>query len=162
MAGVTIRVAGPGDVARLCAGLDELARDLGARSAATRAGLTAACFGPSPAAHGLIALAGEETAGLALVSPLFSSFRGLPGVFVNDLWVAGGWRGTGLGRRMLAASAAHGARLWGAGYLRLDVHDGNPGALAFYDRLGLRQTVGEKGLFLDPEGLAALARQAGP
>jgi ribosomal protein S18 acetylase RimI-like enzyme len=150
MGGVAIGVAGPGDMADLHAALAHLAGELGGTCGTTVAALTAACTGPSAAGCGVIARENGAVAGAAILSPVFSSFRGCAGVFVNDLWVAPAARGTGLGRRLLVACAGEGARRWHAGYLRLDVHDDNTGGRAFYDRLGFRPAGGETMLVLDP------------
>lgn len=157
---VAIHPASAGDMADLRAGLARLAADLGGTCRATVAGLTAACTGPDPAAHALIARDPGALAGLALISPVYSTFRGAAGVFVNDLWVAPGWRRAGLGQRLMAACAAHGTRAWGAVYLRLDLHDGNDRARAFYRRLGLAPARGETALFLDAAPFGALAAAA--
>ena len=74
--------------------------------------------------------------GLALFFPEFSTTRGKPGVYVQDLWVSESARGQGLGGRLLAAVAAHAASEWQAGYLKLTVNADNSAAAEFYRRLG--------------------------
>jgi GNAT superfamily N-acetyltransferase len=51
-----------------------------------------------------------------------------------------GWRGGGIGRRLMAAAEAW-ARERGAEQMTLDCHAANDAAIAFYDALGYR-TVG--------------------
>ncbi|MDZ7644623.1 MAG: GNAT family N-acetyltransferase [Woeseiaceae bacterium] len=92
-------------------------------------------FGPRPAFHGLLAERAGAPVGLALWCYVFSSWRGEPGAYLQDLYVAESERGTGLGRRLLAAVAA-GARADGANHLRLSVATDNEPARAFYAHTG--------------------------
>jgi ribosomal protein S18 acetylase RimI-like enzyme len=143
-----IRPATPGDLAALDTGLRALSRALGDTHRAEPATLERALFGPAPAARACLATAGDDLRGVVLFSPLFSTARGVPGLFVSDLWVAPEARGQGLGARLLSAAAAEATALWGAGFLRLVVHDHNPRARAFYDRLGFETLPGETALTL--------------
>lgn len=54
------------------------------------------------AAAAVLAETGATPVGVALYTAFPSTTRGRMGVFVTDLWVEAGQRGTGLGRRMLA------------------------------------------------------------
>ena len=137
-----IRVAGEGDMGRLATALEALSQDLGDTHRAGEAELAAACLGRPPACHGLLAEMGGDVAGVALVSPVFSTTQGAAGAYVSDLWVAGPWRGAGLGRRLLAAAAALARDRWQGRFLRLTVHADNSEAHAFYGRLGF--TVAER------------------
>ena len=139
-----IRVVGAGDMARLSAALAALSADLGDTHRTTEAALAVACLGPSPACHGLLAEARGDVAGAALMSPVFSTTQGAAGGYVSDLWVAPGWRGAGLGRRLLAGAAALAASRWQARFLRLTVYSGNAGARAFYGRLGFELAERER------------------
>lgn len=154
-----IRPAGPEDLAALDAALRALSDDLGDTHRADAAALGRALFGPVPVARACLARRGTETAGVALFSPLFSTARGAPGLFVSDLWVAPEARGEGLGQRLLRAAAEEAATLWGAGFLRLIVHDHNPRARAFYDRLGFETLSGETALVLPGPAFDSLRRQ---
>ena len=58
----------------------------------------------------MIARQDGKPVGLALFFFEFSTWRGRPGVYVQDLYVAADMRGTGLGRRLLEAVAARAAR----------------------------------------------------
>ncbi len=84
----------------------------------------------------LIAERGGRPLGFCLWFASFSSWRGEPGVYVQDLYVVDEARGTGLGRRLLA-EAARCARGQGARYLRLSVASANTAARAFYRSAGL-------------------------
>ncbi|MDT8346132.1 MAG: GNAT family N-acetyltransferase, partial [Thermohalobaculum sp.] len=100
-------------------------------------------FGPGALFRALIAEAGGETLGVAVYFPEFSTMRGRPGVYLQDLWVAEGARGSGLGRRLLAAVAGAAAG-WGAAYMKLATHVDNPEAVRFYHRLGFVTDAGER------------------
>ena len=168
-----IRPAGPADIGTLDAGLRALSVALGHDHRAGIAELTEAGFGREPAFVGLlaevraeptsteagaegVAEAGAELAGVALISPLFSTTRGAAGVYVSDLWVAADWRGRRLGVRLLAASRDEGARRWGARFLRLGVGAQNAAARGFYARLGFTATTDETMMTLTGARLAAL------
>lgn len=146
MDGIEIRVAGAGDVALLDAALRALSDDLGDMHRATVEDLRAAGFGARPAFRALLAIQENRAVGVALFSPLFSTTRGVPGAYVSDLWVAGSARGTGLGQRLLAAVRDESRALWGAGFIRLAVHQDNTRALAFYRGLGFAPPPGETSL----------------
>jgi GNAT superfamily N-acetyltransferase len=93
-------------------------------------------FGPEPRFEALLAFVGERPAGLALFFPNFSTWRGRPGLYLEDIYVSEWARGQGIGRRLIARLAAIAiARDWD----RLDfaVLDWNP-ARAFYHRLGFK------------------------
>jgi GNAT superfamily N-acetyltransferase len=92
-------------------------------------------FGPSPAFETVIARQNGEPVGFAIFFYEFSTWRGCPGVYVQDLYVADTMRGTGLGRRLLAAVVTR-AALRHARYMRLSVHAGNDDGMGFYERLG--------------------------
>ncbi len=92
-------------------------------------------FGASPSFETVIARRGTAAVGLALFFYEFSTWRGCPGVYVQDLYVDEMLRGTGLGRRLLAAVVAQAAGRE-ARYLRLAVDAGNAAGLGFYGRLG--------------------------
>ncbi len=153
------RVACPADLERLEGALAALSADLGDPHAAGRDSLARALFGPNPAAHGLLAQAGDDTRGAALFSPVYSTVKGMAGVYVSDLWVAPAARGQGLGRRLLAAVADEAGALWGAGWLKLAVYDHSTAAQAFYRRLGFAPAQGQQELRLEAAGIAALRRR---
>lgn len=93
-------------------------------------------FGEKPAFSTLIAEVGGEFAGLCLHFPIFSTWMGRPGVYVQDLYVEDRFRGRGIGERLLR-QAARECRRNGGVYLRLSVDTDNESARAFYERLGI-------------------------
>lgn len=154
---VTIRDAGPADIALLDGALRALSADLGDHHRAGVDVLARACHGDRAFAAAVLALAGEAAVGAALFSPLVSTTLGGAGVMVSDLWVAEPHRGSGLGRRLLAAVARAGAARWGCTFLRLSVYDASLGARGFYDHLGFVLRHGERNAVLSGERFADLA-----
>ncbi len=100
-----------------------------------------------------------EFLGLALYFPVFSTTRGKPGVYVQDLWVSSAARGSGLGRKLLAAAASVAASDWGAAYLLLTVYDDNLNAMAFYRRLGFSGDERDRPLSLEGPGFQDLREE---
>lgn len=156
--GIRIRPARLDDAGAICAMLAELAQELGlgARFASTEAVIRRHGFGPQARFSTLLAEA-EAPVGLALYFPHFSTLRGQPGAYVQDLWTVPACRGQGLGAALLAAVAEASARDWGAGYLALSVHAHNAAAGRFYARLGFEAPTGEQPMLLQGAGFAALA-----
>ncbi len=100
-------------------------------------------FGADPCFEALLAWQGVdggesaagEAVGLVVLFREFSTWRGRPGVYVQDLFVARPARGTGLGKALMRAAFERG-RDWGATYCRLAVSRDNPAAVAFYESMG--------------------------
>ncbi|GAA3244517.1 GNAT family N-acetyltransferase [Pseudonocardia petroleophila] len=117
--------------------------------------LTAALFGPEPALFGHVALVDGEVVGCALWFLNFSTWRGVHGVYLEDLYVRPAHRGSGLGRSLLAALAAVCTE---RGYARLEwsVLDWNAPSIAFYRSLGAVSMDGWTTFRLDGDALTAL------
>jgi GNAT superfamily N-acetyltransferase len=101
----------------------------------TAGALNAALFGPSPALFGHVAEHEGEVVGIALWFLNFSTWHGVHGIYLEDLFVRARYRGSGLGRALLAALAREcGAR----GYSRLDwsVLNWNQPSIDFYKAMG--------------------------
>lgn len=133
----TIRPVEEGDLAAIAAMLATLADHLkpGLLPLADLASLKR--FGPTGLRlfDGLIAVRGDQPVGLCLYTYAFSSWRGRPGVFVQDLYVEPSERGGGLGRALMGSAFAREAPN-GCTFAKLEVHRGNAAAIAFYRRLG--------------------------
>jgi GNAT superfamily N-acetyltransferase len=93
-------------------------------------------FGDKPAFSTLIAEVGGEFAGLCLHFPIFSTWMGRPGVYIQDLYVEDRFRGRKIGEKLLR-QVARDCRRDGGVYLRLSVDTDNDGAKAFYEKLGI-------------------------
>jgi GNAT superfamily N-acetyltransferase len=103
----------------------------------TEADLRAALFGPRPAAEVIIGYAGDEPAGFAMYFQTFSTFKGRPGLYLEDIFVKPEWRKHGLGT-MLLARLARIAVERGYGRMEWSVLDWNEMALRVYRAIGAR------------------------
>jgi GNAT superfamily N-acetyltransferase len=97
--------------------------------------LRAALFGPQPAAYALVAQGDHEVVGFALYFRNFSTWEGVHGLYLEDLYVMPEYRGWGLGKALLMSLAALAVE---RGYARLEwaVLDWNRPAIEFYRSLG--------------------------
>jgi GNAT superfamily N-acetyltransferase len=160
-----IREVRPGDVAAVVTLVHELAEyEREPQSCTlTDAQLAAALFGPAPALFGHVAevVAPDGRAGVvgvALWFLNFSTWRGVHGVYLEDLYVRPSHRGRGLGRALLATLAGVCAE---RGYARLEwsVLDWNEPSIRFYRAIGA-VPMGEWTTFrLDGDALDALAKE---
>ena len=114
----------------------KIAMDKGAKITSTASDIRKHGFSGHPAFEVLIAEQDGAFAGLCLTFPSFSTWRGQPGIYVQDLYVEEAFRGQRIGEKLLMAVARR-AKLKGAGYLRLSVDTANKTAEAFYERLGI-------------------------
>ena len=137
MSTVTLRFATAEDVGLLLQMIRELAAYEKAPDAvvATEDDLRRHGFGSAPRYEALLALVDGEPAGFALFFPDFSTWRGRPGIFLEDLYVREWARRRGVGRRLMARLAVIALeRDWPA--LHFNVLDWNP-ARGFCRRLGI-------------------------
>lgn len=96
--------------------------------------LHAALFAEQPALFGHVAEVDGQVVGFTLWFLNFSTWRGVHGIYLEDLYVRPEFRGKGIGEALLAELAAECVR---RGYARLEwwVLDWNP-ATKFYRALG--------------------------
>jgi GNAT superfamily N-acetyltransferase len=94
-------------------------------------------FGARPFALTFMAEVDGEPVGFALAFPTFSTFRGQPGLYLEDLYVKPEHRGKGIGKALLATLAKL-ARDRGFGRLEWSVLDWNEPSIGFYRSLGAR------------------------
>jgi GNAT superfamily N-acetyltransferase len=132
-----IRRIEPSDVDRAVALVHELAAYEKAPDEChlTVAQLRTALFGPAPALFGHVAELDGEVVGVALWFLNFSTWDGVHGIYLEDLFVRPSHRGAGLGRALLTALAQE---CVARGYSRLQwsVLDWNEPSIAFYRKLG--------------------------
>jgi GNAT superfamily N-acetyltransferase len=135
-----IRAATPDDlpaIGRMIRELAEFEREPDAVKA-TPTQLHEALFGPDAAASALLALDDSgQPAGFALWYRTFSTWEGVPGLFLEDLYISERERGSGLGRALVGALSRI---VVTNGWRRLEwnVLRWNSDAIAFYDSLGGR------------------------
>ena len=101
----------------------------------TAAQLHAALFGEAPKLFGHVAEVDGEVVGFAVWFLNFSTWRGVHGIYLEDLFVRQRFRGHGLGRALLARLAAECVER-GYGRLEWSVLDWNAPAIGFYRTLG--------------------------
>lgn len=142
---VTIRPAVAADADVIHAAIVRLGNALGQadRIAGTADDLRRFGFGTEPAFHGVIAEIDGAFAGMALFFPIFSTWLGRPGVFVQDLYVDETFRGHGVGETLVREVAAR-SHARGGVYLRLSVDATNIRAQQFYQRIGVSYRDGER------------------
>ena len=94
-----------------------------------------ALFGPQPAAFALVAENAGNVVGFALYFRNFSTWEGVHGIYLEDLYVAPEHRGGGLGKALLVALAEIAVQ---RGYARLEwaVLNWNQPSIEFYRALG--------------------------
>jgi GNAT superfamily N-acetyltransferase len=97
--------------------------------------LRSALFGPAPALFGHVAELDGDVVGVALWFLNFSTWDGVHGIYLEDLFVRPAHRGAGLGRALLRALAQE---CVANGYSRLQwsVLNWNEPAIGFYRSLG--------------------------
>ena len=135
-----VRAATPDDVPAILGMIHDLAAYEREPDAVrtTEHQLHAALFGPDAVASALLASGSDGTpAGFALWYRSFSTWEGVPGVYLEDLYVSESARGSGLGRDLLSALARivthHGWRR-----LEWSVLRWNTPSIEFYDAIGGR------------------------
>ena len=134
---LSIRPATIDDVPLIRALIAELAEyeRLADAAVATDDDLRAQLFGAQPAAEVLIGEVDGQAAGFALFFHNFSTFLGKRGLYLEDLFVRPAFRGSGLGRHLMA-SLARIAVQRDCGRFEWSVLDWNAPAIGFYRTLG--------------------------
>lgn len=133
----TIRPCRPEDAETLVDLVHELAvyEKLERHAQATPDAFRAHLFGHRPFAEALLAELDGAAVGFALFFHTFSTFRGQPGLYLEDLFVRQAHRGRGIGKALLKAVARIAVE-HGCGRLEWAVLDWNAPAIGFYSSLG--------------------------
>lgn len=156
-----IREAGPEDVPAVVGLVHELAEYERSPELCTLTEdqLHAAVFGPEAVARCHVAEVAGEVVGCAIWFRNFSTWRGVPGIYLEDLFVRPSHRGGGLGKALLAELAAVCVE---RGYARLEwqVLDWNEPSIGFYRSLGAVAMDEWTTYRLDGEALTAFAKSA--
>lgn len=134
---MTIRRAKPEDAAAITSMIHALAEFERAadQCTVTEKQIDAALFGATPTVCGHVAEIDGGIAAMALWFLNFSTWDGVAGIYLEDLFVRPGFRRRGLARALLAALAAE---CLDNGYTRLSwaVLNWNADAIALYDGVG--------------------------
>ncbi len=157
----TIRMAGPDDAPTIAALVRELAvfvqhED---RAKASPEDFRRHLFGPRPAAEAALAEINGRPVGFALWFSTFSTFRGQPGLYLEDLFVKTEHRSRGIGKALLAAVAAQ-ALERGCGRVEWSVLKWNTAAIGFYNSIGAQLLDEYTTCRIDEEPLRRLAVMA--
>ncbi len=155
---VSLRDAEAGDIPILLDLIKELAiyEQREALAVATPDLLQRHLFGPLPRAHAMLAEQDGDAVGMALWFYSFSTFRGAPSLYVEDVYVRAAMRKHGIGRSMFADLAR---RALEAECARMEwsVLDWNEPAIRFYRSLGAEPLDEWTTQRLDGDALGRLA-----
>jgi len=133
----TIRKATPADIPQILTFIRALAtyeREPDAVTA-TEADLLSHGFGPNPFYFCLIAEHESQPAGFAFYFFNYSTWKGRPGLYLEDLFVQPEFRGLGIGRALLRKVAAIAVEK-DCPRLQWEVLDWNTPAIEFYSAMG--------------------------
>lgn len=132
-----IRAACVDDIPQILAFVRELAdyEHLSHMVSATESGLRDALFGAHPGAEVVLAYENGTAAGFAVYFHNFSTFLGVRGLWLEDLFVRPAYRGRGYGKALLLHVAGIAADR-GCGRLEWSVLDWNEPSIRFYQSLG--------------------------
>ncbi|MBB4511849.1 GNAT family N-acetyltransferase [Paraburkholderia fungorum] len=157
----TIRAATPEDTGAIFALTYELAEfeSLTHVFTATEDGLRDALFGARPCVEALVAENEGRIVGYALFFHNYSSFVGKRGLYLEDVYVQPGQRGSGLGAAILARLAALAVERKCARF-EWTVLDWNKQAIGFYEKLGAKVMPDWRVVRLTGEALERLAADA--
>ncbi|HEX3845297.1 MAG TPA: GNAT family N-acetyltransferase [Steroidobacteraceae bacterium] len=158
---ITIRPASREDVPLVLEFTRELARyeRLEHEVSASEAQLREALFGDRRYAEVVFACDSGEPVGFALFFHNFSTFKGVAGIYLEDLFVRREARGRGVGKRLLAY-LAHTAVERRCARLEWAVLDWNEAAIGFYRNLGAAPMNEWTTFRLTGDALALLAGSA--
>ena len=117
-------------------------------------------FGPAPRFSVLLAEQDGKVAGFALWFFTFSTWRGKPGLYLEDLFVRPELRGRGIGKALMVELARIAVRE-GCGRFEWSVLDWNQPSIDFYRSLGARLMEEWVVCRLEGDALQSLAEREG-
>ncbi|MBY3468763.1 GNAT family N-acetyltransferase [Rhizobium laguerreae] len=141
---VSFRTAEREDSEEIMRALRLLAKAIGipGRLKSTREDIETAGFGPRREFTVMLAEANGGIAGICLYFPMFSTWMGKPGLYIQDLFVHEEFRSARIGEKLLRYVACT-ALNQGYHYLRLTVDHGNQAGARFYVRHGFEPAKDE-------------------
>jgi len=157
----SIRAATPADIPAILDLIRALATYERAPNAVktTEADLLRDGFGEQPCFECLIAEEHGQATGFALYFYNYSTWRGRPGIHLEDLFVLPRFRGQGIGKALLARVAARAAER-GCPRLQWNVLAWNQTAIDFYEGLGAQFLDEWRIMRVADEGIRSLAALA--
>jgi GNAT superfamily N-acetyltransferase len=160
---LAIRAARPDDGALVFALVRELAdyEKLSAEVDASEEAIAAALFAPQPRLYCDIAEWSGAPAGFAVWFLNYSTFRGRPGIYVEDIFVRPAFRKRGIGKALMARLAR---RCVEQGYARFEwaVLGWNAPGIAFYRSIGAQVMEDWRICRLSGEALSRFAGRGAP
>lgn len=123
---------------------------------ATEEALKETLFGKNPAAHVIIGEINGKPSGFALYFHTYSTFLGRSGIYLEDIFVYGKARGSGLGKALILHLADK-AYEEGCGRMDWAVLNWNTPSIDFYESLGAKAQKKWTGYRLDRAALKMLA-----
>jgi ribosomal protein S18 acetylase RimI-like enzyme len=134
---LSFRLAVREDCAAILKALKLLAQSLGVgeRCQSTLEDIETHGFGDYPQFTVMLAEIDGNIAGICLYFPMFSTWLGKPGLYIQDIYIHEGYRNAKLGEKLLRHVSRTG-RDKGYAYLRLTVDEGNDGGARFYSNHG--------------------------
>jgi ribosomal protein S18 acetylase RimI-like enzyme len=147
----TIRAMRKEEADQVAEMVKHLARDIGAKAVPNLTGEALATN--RHLVDVVVAEGGGHLIGACLSLMTFSTWRGVPGAYIVDLFVRDEARGHNVGELLLKASAARAAAR-GACFIKLEVDRTNLGAVRFYERLGFAPKDDDRLFVLEPDRLA--------
>ena len=155
--GISIRQATSDDAAlvlRCIKGLAEY-ENLSHEVVATEDDLRKSLFGPDPDAEAVFAYHDDEPVGFAVFCRRYSTYLGRPILYLEDIFVLSDWRGSGVGRELMAYGAGL-AKARNFPMMIWSVLDWNKPAIEFYEKLGARKAEGWLTYHLSGDALGRL------
>lgn len=118
--------------------------------------LATALFGDGKVADAILAFDGERAIAYAIFFPNFATFRGQRGIYLEDIYITGDFRGKGVGEQMLKFIARLAKE---RGFERIDfqVLKWNTPAIEFYEHLGAHRDEEERHFKFTDEAFEELA-----
>ena len=158
---ITIRPAIPTDVPTILDFVRELAEYLREPGAvvATDQRVADALFDPNPILCALIAEQDGEIVGVATYFFTFSTWLGVPSLYLDDFLVRRAVRSVGIGRQMMAHLARIALKR-GCGRMDWSVHDWNTTSIGFYLKIGAILQADQRVYRLNGDSLTMLAEES--
>ena len=127
------------------------------RVTATEEILRSTLFGERAYAEAVIAYLDKEPAAFAVYFFSYSSFTGLPNLYLEDIFVCPDFRGSGVGKELLTFLAGLAGER-GCGRMEWSVLNWNDAAIGFYEKLGAQPVRDWTVFHLEKEKMEELAR----